>query len=161
MSEQLPLGLSSVKFAIEQINKFYDRQIQYQNEERTKTIRRVERNRLIIPLLHDIVGTDAISVYGNGETIYVNLGSIHKTKRDKRRFVQTLIEIRKVVGPLKPEDKSLVSPKARTIRITLTAKEFPGLQIRYVTKLPQQAQCRIVKQKQRSYTSHHLVCDGV
>jgi hypothetical protein len=72
----------------------------------------------------------------------------------------SLTAVYRMVGRLELTDKEVEYPRRRTVRVTLRAVNFPAVRVTYVTKLPQNAKCRIERKTTRSRSTYHrLVCD--
>ncbi|MBY0525570.1 MAG: hypothetical protein K2R98_19350 [Gemmataceae bacterium] len=60
------------------------------------------------------------------------------------------------IGPIKPDHKSLSNARARTVNVYLKSVNYPTVTVRYTTKLPKTAKCKVVRRRS-SYSS--LVCN--
>ena len=90
------------------------------------------------------------------EAIYkYNWNSLYVTveKDDLKR-------VHEAVGRLKLYGKQLRDCKKRLIEVTLQSVHYPTIKIQYVTKLPKQAKCKIVTQREKARTYKTLVCSN-
>lgn len=89
--------------------------------------------------------------------ICIRLGEKIK-KRESDNIARKLVAIRKLLGPIKYQGKNLHNSRRKLISVDLQCEKYPEVRLTYITKLPENSTCEIVKRKSRSYVSASLVC---
>jgi len=133
--------------------------VEYMNNEFRETIARIESNRLAFAML-DAAGIDLeLPEWKRGASHDIELGYFPSTKAGNRELAGKLNTIRRALeSPLQKESQHLEDAKKRLIKIKLAVKDFPGLAVYYIRKLPAKgkAKCRLVRERT---TTVRLVCD--
>jgi hypothetical protein len=70
-----------------------------------------------------------------------------------------LPRVYRALGRLKLAGKDLADCKKRLIKIALRPVDYPSIVIRYQTKLPRKAKCKIVTVREKARRYKSLVCD--
>lgn len=119
------------------------------------SIKQIEKNRAILPELLDIVPDMDLYEWQTGEELSIDLGmKPTRGKAAKAAFAKKLQDLRKLLGKIQMHYKDVADAQKRTVRVYLSVPDYPGIQIRYMTKMGRNAKCKIVK-----HVSHSLLCE--
>jgi hypothetical protein len=122
-----------------------------------ETIQNIERNRMVLPLLCEVVNLN-LPDWSDGSYLSIDLGERPRTRKGRAEFAQKLTALRAILGQLRVQDRDVYSARRKLIIVRCRSEEFPSIQVRYLTKLPKNAKCRIECHRRTRYTTHCLVC---
>jgi hypothetical protein len=98
-----------------------------------------------------------------GEYPQLNLGRRPTTKKGKKEFAARLRELRQLIGcTIQVTRTSPYDGRKKLAEFTVTPKDerLGGLTLSYIDKLPKDAKCKIVYQRERSRGRYVLVCES-
>lgn len=133
--------------------------IQNLEQQRVETIALIEQNRLVLPEIQEVWPDLDLRQWERGDYIQISLGEQPAGKKARAAFNARLVALRTILGSLKVSGKDVCDGRRKLLEVCLTPPAYPGIRIRYRTKLPKGAKCRIERTRHRAYISHNLVCD--
>lgn len=133
--------------------------LSYLEKEKQATIENIKRHHGLLPRLQEVVG-DNLRLWEGArlDSLDVHLGELPRAKRAKEQFYNKLLAIKRLVGNLKVVYKDIHNARKKQVYVVLASAEYPEVKIKFVTKLPEDAKCKIQKRVHKQYVSHDLVC---
>lgn len=125
-----------------------------------ETVQRMEQNRQAAALL-DAAGFDLdLPEWSNGSRFHVDLGFFPQTKAGRKALAKAWRTVRLALGCRldKNGELSVDDAKKQTVVQYLVPTDFPGVRVKYTTKLRRGGKCRFVVRTERS-KDVRLVCE--
>lgn len=151
-------NLRPIQDIIEKVKDEMRDQFRQARERCAERIASIEKHRLVIPML-DAEGVPMkFHSWDDQSSLDIDLGLRPESRRGKAEFARQLVAIRRILGRLRMTGQDVGDHRKRLVQVSLGSHDYPRVRIRYTTRLPKGAKCKIVT-KRRSYVTSSLVCD--
>jgi hypothetical protein len=130
-------------------------QLKWIEKNHAEKVALIEQNFQAIPLLEGY-GTISVNRWQEGSRYTLDMGELpSRGKRARAEFAARLRDVRRVVGRMTTNSTDVLDDKSRTVRVSKTGDNYPGIVVQWTAKLTRKSKCKIVRQY---YTT--VICES-